>query len=66
MKQFFQYVITNFQGITGFYLIILAIQTAIQKLMQSEISTYTAVVLSVIGLINVIIHAKKKWDEIDN
>ena len=62
MKQFFQYVITSCQGITGFYLII----SAIQKRMKSEISTATAVGLIVIGLINVIIHAKKKWDEIDN
>lgn len=62
MKQFFKYTIDNFQGITGFYLII----SAIQKLMKSEISTATAVGFIVIGLINVIIHAKKKWDEIDN
>lgn len=62
MKQFFKYTIDNFQGITGLYLII----SAIQKRMKSEISTATAVGLSVIGLINVIIHAKKKWDEIDN
>lgn len=60
MKQFFNYIIENFQGITGFYLVL----TSISHMISDEMSVGTGLFLMVIGIVNIVLHTKKKWDEI--
>lgn len=56
MKQFFNYIIENFQGITGFYLVL----TAIRHMIANEMSVGTGILLMVIGIVNISLHTKKK------
>ena len=59
MKQFLYYIIENFQGITGFYLVL----TAIRHMISNEIPAGTGIFLIVIGIVNIILHTKNKWNE---
>lgn len=59
MKQFVRYMLHNFQGFTGVYLVI----TAIRHMISHTIPTELAIFLIIIGVINVIIGNKNQFEK---
>lgn len=56
MKKLVRYLLHDFQGFTGVYLVI----TSIRHMLSHTIPTETAVFLIIIGIINVVLDAKNQ------